>query len=164
MKENDLTTHNIGLALHASGLHPYVKGRPNHFGVYRGGDDYEVLTDRLPEVYIWKIVPQNLFDWRDDKRIQACAMNLFNAKPFPVRVLAGYDTLAFVLNTETVSGAHFSARIMPWLDQIDEALDLFGQCSATIVRDWEKDDIDELARQLSNLGSVNPWLKGPKAS
>lgn len=51
-----LSSQEIGLALQASGLHPCVNGI-NRFGIYRGGDDYEVLTERLPEIYIWKRVP-----------------------------------------------------------------------------------------------------------
>lgn len=159
MQENDLTSQSIGLALQKSGLHPYVKGI-NRYGIYRGGDDYEVLTDRLPEVYIWKIVPQNLFDWRDDKRILDCAANLFNANPFPVRAVIGYDTIRFVLSTELDSMEQFLVRVLSWLGQIEEALDLFGQCCATIVRDWEKEDLYKVAEQLSNPDSDNPWLKG----
>lgn len=163
MKEKDLTTQTIGLALQASGLHPYVKDI-NRFGIHHGGDDYEVFTERLPEIYIRKTVSSDLFDWRENKGILTCTVNVFNAKPFPVRAVIGYDTMAFVLNTETVSEDHFSARIIPWLDQIEESLDLFGQCCATIVRDWEKDDLYKVAEQLSNPDSDNPWLKEQKVS
>ena len=163
MKHDNLTTQTIGLALQEAGLHPYIKGI-NCYGIHRGGDDYEVLTERLPEIYIRKIVSQDLFDWRDDKRILACAVNVFNAKPFPVRSVIGYDTIAFALNTEIVSEEHFSARIMSWLDQIEESLDLFGQCCDMVVRDWEKDDLDKLSQQLADPNADNPWLKGQKVS
>ena len=163
MKENDLTTQTIGLALQAADLHPYVKGI-NCYGIHRVGDDYEVFTERLPEIYIRKIVSVDLFDWRDNKGILACAMNVFNAKPFPVRAVIGYETIAFMLNTEMVSEEHFSARIIPWLDQIEEALGLFGQCCAMVVRDWEKDDLDKLTKQVSDTNTDNPWPKGHKAS
>ena len=158
-----ISSQDIGLALQAADLHPYVKGI-NHFGIYRGGDDYEVFTERLPEIYIRKTVSVDLFDWRDDKRILACVVNVFNAKPFPVRAVIGYDTMAFVLNTETVSEEHFSARIMPWLDQIEESLDLFGQCCAMVVRDWEQDNLDKMKHELSNPNLDSPWLKGKTAS
>lgn len=158
-----ISSQDIGLALQAADLQPYVKGI-NHFGIYRGGDDYEVFTERLPEIYIRKTVSVDLFDWRDNKGILACAVNVFNAKPFPVRAVIGYDTMAFVLNTETVSEDHFSARIIPWLDQIEESLDLFGQCCAMVVRDWEKDNLDKMKHELSNPNLDSPWLKGQKAS
>ena len=158
-----LSSQDIGMIFHTLGLHPYIK-QINCYGIHRGGDDYEVLTGRLPEVYIRKIVSVDLFDWRDDKRILACAVNVFNAKPFPVRSVIGYDTIAFVLNAETLSEEHFSARIMPWLDQIEESLDLFGQCCAMVVRDWEKDDLDKLSQQLADPDADNPWLKGQKVS
>lgn len=163
MKDNDLTTQIIGLALQTVGLHPYIKGI-NHFGIYRGGDDYEVFTDRLPEIYILKTVSQDLFDWRKDEQALDCVINTFNAKLFPVRAFYGYDTIVFVLNTEVVSEEHFSSRIMSWLDQIEESLDLFGQCCAMVVRDWEKDDLDKLSKQLTDPDADNPWLKGQKAS
>lgn len=153
----------IGLALQEKGLHPYVKGI-DCYGIHRGGDDYEVLTERLPEIYIRKIVSQDLFDWRDDRRILACAVNVFNAKPFPVRSVIRYDTIAFALNTEIVSEEHFSARIMSWLDQIEESLDLFGQCCAMVVRDHDKKDLYKVTEQLSDPGLDNPWLKGQKGS
>lgn len=158
-----LSPHDIDLALQEKGLHPYVKGI-DCYGIMNGGDDYEVNTGRLPEIYIRKTVSQDLFDWRDDKWILACATNLFNAQPFPVRAVIGYDTMAFVLNTETVSEDHFSARIIPWLDQIEESLDLFGQCCAMVVRDWEQDNLDKMKHELSNPNLDSPWLKGQKAS
>ncbi len=158
-----ISSQDIGLALQAADLHPYVKGI-NRYGIYRGGDDYEVLTERLPEIYIRKIVSVDLFDWRDNKGILACTVNVFNAKPFPVRAVIGYDTIAFMLNTEMVSEEHFSARIIPWLDQIEESLDLFGQCCAMVVHDWEKDDLNVLTKQLSDPSFDNPWLKGQKGS
>ncbi len=163
MKENDLTTQTIGLALQEAGLHPYVKDI-SRFGIYRGGDDYEVFTERLPEIYIRKTVSVDLFDWRENKGILTCTVNVFNAKPFPVRAVIGYDTMAFVLNTETVSEDHFSTRIMSWLDQIEESLDLFGQCCAMVVRDWEQDNLDKMKHELSNPNLDSPWLKGKTAS
>ena len=163
MKDNNLTTQTIGLALQEAGLHPYIKGI-NCCGIHRGGDDYEVFTERLPVIYIRKTVSVDLFDWRDNKGILACAVNVFNAKPFPVRAVIGYDTIAFMLNTEMVSEEHFSARIIPWLDQIEEALGLFGLCCAMVVRDWEKDDLDKLTKQVSDTNTHNPWLKGQKTS
>lgn len=163
MKHDNLTTQTIGLALQAAGLHPYVKSI-NRYGIYRGGDDYEVFTDRLPEIYILKTVSQDLFDWREDEQALDCAINTFNAKLFPVRAFCGYDTIVFVLNTEVDSADYFSARIMPWLDQIEESLDLFGQCCAMVVHDWEQDDLNELTKQLSDPSFDNPWLKGQKTS
>lgn len=164
MKDNDLTTQTIGLALQEAGLHPYVKGRPNHFGVYRGGDDYEVLTDRLPELYIRKEVMQYLFDWREEKQILAQATNMFNARPSLVRAIIGYDTMAFVLNVEIVSMEHFSERILHWLDLIEQALDQFRQACATVVRYWEQDELVKMEKELLNPSQDNPWLMGQIAS
>lgn len=163
MKDNNLTTQTIGLALQASGLHPYVNGI-NRYGIHRGGDDYEVLTERLPEIYIWKTVSQDLFDWRDDKRLLDCAANFFNANHFPVRAIIGYDMIRFVLNTELISVEQFSGRIMSWLDQIEESLDLFGQCCAIVIRDHDKKDLYKVTEQLLDPTFDNPWLKGQKGS
>ena len=158
-----ISSQDIGLALQAADLHPYVKDI-NHFGIYRGGDDYEVFTDCLPEIYILKTVSQDLFDWREDEQALDCVITTFNAKLFPVRAFCGYDTIVFVLNTEVVSEEHFSARIMSWLDQIEESLDLFGQCCDMVVHDWENDDLDKLSQQLTDPDTDNPWLKGQKTS
>ena len=163
MRDKVLTRQTIGLALQEAGLHPYVKGI-NYFSIHRGGDDYEVLTERLPEIYIRKTVSSDLFEWRDDKGILACATNLFNAQPFPVRAIIGYDTMAFVLNVEVVSYEHLLERIPHWLDLVDQAIDQFGQACATVVRDWEQNDLDKLEQELSNPSQNSPWLKGQKRS
>lgn len=149
MKENDLTTQTIGLALQASGLHPYVE-EVNVYGIQRGGDDYEVFTEQLPEIYIRKTVSVDLFDWRENKGILACATNLFNAQPFPVRAIIGYDTMAFVLNVEVVSYEYFSERIMHWLNLIEQAIDQFGQACAAVVRDWDQEALKTMEQELSN--------------
>lgn len=163
MKDNDLTTQTIGLALQAADLHPYVNGI-NRFGVHRGGEDYEVLTERLPEIYFRKAVSVDLFDWRENKGILACAANLFNANPFPVRAVIGYDTIRFVLSTELDSVEQFLVRVLSWLDQIEESLNLFGLCCAMVVRDWEQDNLNKVKHELSNPNLDSPWLKGQKAS
>lgn len=160
---NCISSQGIGLALQEKGLHPYVKGI-DCFGIMNGGDDYEVNTSRLPEFYIRKTVSQDLFDWRDDKGVLACATNMFNAQPFPVRAIIGYDTLAFVLCFEVVSIEHFSERILHWLSQIEQAIDQFGQACATVVRDWEQDNLDIMEQELSNPNLDSPWLKGKTAS
>lgn len=149
MKDNDLTTQTIGLALQEAGLHPYVKDI-SCFGIHRGGDDYEVLTERLPEIYIRKTVMQDLFEWRDDSRILASAVNLFNSQHFPVRAIIGYDTMAFVLNVEVVSYEYFSERIMHWLNLIEQAIDQFGQACAAVVRDWDQEALKTMEQELSN--------------
>ena len=41
-----ISTQDIGMVFYMLGLHPYIKGI-NRFGIHRGGDDYEVLTERL---------------------------------------------------------------------------------------------------------------------
>lgn len=161
MNDNDLSTQTIGLALQASGLHPYVKDI-NVFGIQRGGDDYEVLTERLPEIYLRKTVSSDLFEWRNDKGILACATNVFNAQPFPVRAIIGYDTIAFVLNVEVVSYEHILERIQHWLDLVEQAIDQFGQACVTVVRDWDQDALKTMEQELSNPN--NPWLKGQRTS
>ena len=158
-----ISTQDVGMVFHTFGLHPYIK-QINCYGIHRGGDDYEVFTERLPEIYIQKTVMQDLFDWEDDSRILASAVNLFNTQHFPVRAIIGYDTLAFVLNVEAVSFEHLSERVLHWLDLIEQAIDLFGQACAQIVQEWEHDDLDEMSEQLSNPNPDSPWLKGQKAS
>ena len=160
---NYITSQDIGLALQACGLNPFIE-ELNCYGIHRGGDDYEVNTGSLPETYIRKTVSQDLFDWRDDKGILACATNLFNAQPFPVRAVIGYDTMAFVLNVEVVSYEHILERIPHWLDLVEQAIDQFGHACATVVRDWERKELANMEQELSNPSQDSPWLKGKTAS
>jgi len=158
-----ITSQDIGLALQACGLNPFIE-ELNCYGIHRGGDDYEVNTGRLPEIYIRKTVSQDLFEWRNDKGILACATNVFNAQPFPVRAVIGYDTMAFVLNVEVVSYEHILERILYWLDLVDQAIDQFGQACATVVRDWDQDELAKMEKELLNPSQDNTWLKGKTAS
>lgn len=158
-----VSTQDIVLVFHTLDLHAYIK-QVNCYGIYRGGDDYEVFTEGLPEIYILKRVSQDLFEWRDDSRILVSAVNLFNSQHFPVRAIICYDTMAFMLNVEVVSVEHLSERIHHWLDLIEQALDRFGQACAQIVHKWEQDNLDEMSEQLSNPNPDSPWLKGQKGS
>ena len=161
MEESYLTSQAIGQALQAIGLHPYVKDL-SVYGIYRGENDYEVFTERLPEIYIQKTISHDLFYWRDDKWILLCAMNQFNSKPFPVRAVLGHDTVVFALTIEIVSIKHFSERIAVWLAQIDEAFDLFEQICTNVALDREHDDLYNVKAQLSD--SDNPRIKEQNSS
>ena len=158
-----LSAQDIGIALQAAGLHPVVKD-VNLYGIQNGGNDYEVFTGRLPEVYIRKQVPLDLFEFQEHSWILATAMNRVNSQFTPVRVSAGYDTVYLCLCVEPGSFESFSERLPQWLSYIEQAVDQLGQACEVALREDEQDDLSRLNKQLSDPTPDSPWLRGQKLS
>lgn len=158
-----LSAQDIGLALQAASLHPFVKD-VNLYGIQNGGDDYEVFTGRLPEVYIRKQVPMEFFEFREHPWILACAMNRVNAQYSPVSVWANSDMVSFILCIEPGSFEAFSERLPQWLSYIEQAVDQLGQACEVIIREDEEDDLSRVNKQLSDPTPDSPWLHGQKLS
>lgn len=163
MKDHSLTAHEIGVILHANGLHPHVKDI-NLYGISNGGDDYLVYTGELPDVYIRKEVPMDAFEFRETAGYLAVAMNRVNAQYTPVRVTAGEGTISFLLCAGTESAGAFADALPERLAQIERAVDQLGQALDCIIREDEQADLAEVAEQLSNPSADSPWLRGQKLS
>lgn len=160
---SQLSAQDIGLVLQTAGLHPFVKN-VNLYGIQNGGDDYEVFTGQLPEVYIRKLVPMDYFDFREKPWILAAAMNRINNQYSPVRVTAANDIISLTLCIEPGSFESFSERLPQWLSYIEQAVDQLGQACEVIIREDEEDDLSRVNKQLSDPTPDSPWLRGQKLS
>lgn len=158
-----ITAQDIGLALQTGGLHPYVK-EIDLYGIQNGGDDYEVYTGQLPDIYIRKRVSMDLFEFLEHAWVLAAAMNRVNSQYTPVRVTAGYDMIFLTLCVEPASIGSFSKRLPQWLAKIEQAVDQLGQACDLVLREAAQDDLVEVSNQLSNPTPDSPWLHGQKAS
>lgn len=161
MNEN-LTAKDIGIALHQKELHPYVKDM-NLYGIYSDGEEYEVFTERLPEVYIRKQVPTETYEFEEHPLVLACAMNRVNALDSPVRVWADSEQVTFALFIEPASFESFQAGLPRWLACLEQATDQLGQACEILLR-YEPDDLEVIEKQLTDPTPDSPWLQGQKLS
>ena len=158
-----ITAQDIGLALQTGGLHPYVK-EIDLYGIQNGGDDYEIYTGQLPDIYIRKRVSMDLFEFQEHAWVLAAAMNRVNSQYTPVRVTAGYDMISLTLCIEPASIESFSKRMPQWLTRIEQTVDQLGQACEVVLREKEQDDLAEVSNQLSSPTPDSPWLHGQKLS
>lgn len=162
MCEN-LSPHDIGIALQQKGLLPYVKDL-NIYGIYSEGEEYEVFTERLPEVYLRKRVPTETYVFQERPWLLACAMNRINALDSPVRVWADSEKVTFTLYIEPTSFGAFQAGLPRWLAFLELAADQLGQACEVLLREDEQHDLEAVTEQLCNPSQDSPWLRGQKIS
>lgn len=143
--QTHLSAQDISHALQAAGLHPYVKDL-NIYGIDNEGDEYEVFTERLPEIHIRKQVPTETYAFEEHPLVLACAMNQVNALDSPVRVWADYEKVTFTLCIEPASFESFLAGIPRWLSCLEQAADQLGQACEILLRD-EPDDLEVITKQ-----------------
>lgn len=158
-----IAAQDIGLALQAGGLHPYVKDI-DLYSIQNGGDDYEVYTGQLPDIYIRKYVSTDLFEFQEHPWILAVATNRVNSRYTPVRVTVGYDMVSLTLCVEPASIGSFSKRLPQWLARIEQAVDQLGQACDLVLSEAAQDDLAEVTNQLSNPTPDSPWLQGQNLS
>lgn len=134
MKEQ-LTPHQIGLALMEAGLAPFALDT-DRFQIVWGGENYTVYVGRLPEIYIEKTVPLNYFEYRNEKWILYSAMDEVNYRLSPVVVYRGLsdDTLSFRFCLRAGSFDKFQEELGHCFSQIECALDAFGLACDMIIR------------------------------
>ena len=91
-----LAPNEVGLALKLAGLYPFALDT-RVFQIVYGGENYVVYAERLPEVYVEKTVPLDLFEYKRMDWVTYCAMDLVNAKRAPVVVYRqeSRDTIKF---------------------------------------------------------------------
>ena len=158
-----LSPHDIGIALQQKNLRPYVKDL-NTYGIYSEGEEYEVFTERLPEVHFRKLVPTQTYEFQENPWILACAMNRVNALDSPVRVWADSAKVTFTLCAEPASFADFQAGLQRWLACLEQAADQLGQACEVLLREDGQHDLEAVTEQLCNPSQDSPWLQGQKLS
>lgn len=155
----------IGFALMQAGLSPFSLDT-DMFQIVHMGENYIVHTDRLPEVYIEKRVPLDLFEYKRENWIVCFAMDRVNLRRTPVTVFRAeaMDTVTFRICSQPGTVEKFSAELDAYFTRIEQAIDAFGQACEVAVRDDDKDSMSELMEGLSDPSTDSPWLHGKISS
>lgn len=156
-----LSAQDIGLALQAGGLHTYVK-EINLYGIQNGGDDYEVYTGQLLDIYPEACIAMDLFEFQEHAWVLAAAINRVNSQYTPVRVAAGFDMISLTLCVEPASIESFSKLLPQWLARIEQAVDQLGQACDLVLLEAAQDDLAEVSNQLSNPTPTAPGCRDRK--
>lgn len=160
-----LSSNGVGFALMRAGLSPFSLDT-DVFQIVYMGENYIVHTDRLPEIYIEKRVPLDLFEYKRENWIVCFAMDRVNLRRTPVVVFRteAMDTVTFRICISPGSVEEFSAELDSYFTIIDQAIDAFGQACEVAVRDDDKDTMSELMEGLSDPSAASLWLSGKISS
>lgn len=160
-----LSSKEVGFALMRAGLSPFSLDT-DVFQIVYMGENYLVHTDRLPEIYIEKKVPLDLFEYKRENWIVCFAMDRVNLRRTLVVVFRGeaLDTVTFRIGIRPESAEKFGADLDSSFARIEQAVDAFGQACEIAVRDDDKDSMAELIDSLSDPSSDSPWTRGKTMS
>ena len=131
----------VGLALKMAGLSPSSLDI-DMFRIVQDGENYFVYTDRLPEIYIEKVVQLECYDFKNDNWNTFLAMNLYNSRRTPVVAYRGCtdDTVSFRICIKPESFDDFQENLNSYFEQIGYAVNAFGQACEVVGREDGKDN------------------------
>ena len=160
-----LTSNEVGMALKLAGLYPFALDT-RVFQIVHSGENYVVYTDHLPDIYVEKTVPLDLFEYKRMDWVTYCAMDLVNAKRTPIVVYRqeSRDTIKFRAAVRPESTKAFIDALEGCVFQIEQAMDDFGMACEIVIRNDEKDAMSDMMEELSDPSSDNPWLRGKTRS
>jgi hypothetical protein len=160
-----LAPNEVGLALKLAGLSPFALDT-RVFQIVHGGENYVVYTDRLPEIYVEKTVPLDLFEYKRMDWVTYCAMDLVNAKRLPVVVYRqeSRDTIKFRAVIRPESADAFIKDLDGCFFSIERAMDDFGMACEIVIRNDEKDAMSDMMEELADPSADSPWLRGKTRS
>lgn len=155
----------VGFALMRAGLSPFSLDTDVLQIVYMG-ENYLVHTDRLPEIYIEKKVPLDLFEYKRENWIVCFAMDRVNLRRTPVVVFRAeaIDTVMFRICISPGSVEEFSDGLESYFTRIEQAINAFGQACEVAVREDDKDTMSELMEGLSDPSTASLWFHGKISS
>ena len=159
------TSSEVGMALKLAGLSPFALDTRT-FQIVHGGENYVVYADCLPEIYVEKMVPLDLFEYRRMDWVTYCAMDLVNAKRTTVVVYRqeSQDTVKFRTVVRPESTDSFIKALDGCFFGIEQAMDDFGMACETVIRIDEKGAMSDMMEELSNPSPDSPWLQGKMRS
>ena len=159
------SSNEVGWALMQEGLSPFALDT-RAFQVVHGGENYVVYADRLPEIYVEKTVPLELFEYKRMDWVTYCAMDLVNANRVPVVAYRqeSRDTIKFRAVIRPESTESFIAALDSCFFCIERAMDDFGMACEIVIRNDEKTSMSEMMEELSDPSPDSPWLQGKTRS
>lgn len=132
------------------------------FQIVYGGENYVVYTDCLPEIYVEKTVPLDLFEYGRMDWVTYCAMDLVNANRTPVIVYRreSRDTVKFRAMIRPESAVALVEALDGCFSYIERAMNDFGMACEIVLRNDEKDAMSDLMEELSDPSPDSPWIQG----
>ena len=160
-----LCSNEVGMALKLAGLSPFALDT-RIFQIVHGGENYAVYADCLPDIYVEKTVPLDLFEYKRMDWITYCAMDLVNARRAPVVVYRheSRDTIKFRAVIRPDSAESFIKALDGCFFSIERAMDDFGMACEIVIRNDEKDAMSDMMEELSDPSADSPWLRGKTRS
>lgn len=131
-----IISNEIGFALMQAGLSPFSLSTDSFQIVYEG-ENYIVDTECLPEIFISKRVPLDLFEYKRQNNILLLAMDWVNLRRTPVIVFRGVysDSLMFRYYLRPESVEVFSDNLQDCFVGIERAIDAFGHACEIMIRE-----------------------------
>jgi len=159
------TSITVGLVLMQKGLSP-ISLDADVFQIVLEGENYTVHTDRLPEIYIEKRVPQAYFEYGNDNGILFVSMDRVNRRRSPVTVFSGghTDALTFRCCLRPGSAEEFGDGLEECFTRIGQAVDAFGQACEATLRENGQESAAEFMRDLADPSPDSPWLQKKQRS
>lgn len=161
------TSNTIGLFLKQAGLSPCILDTDT-FQIAWGGENYAVYTDQLPDIYLEKRVPLELFEYMQEDLIVCFAMDRINLRRNPVVAYRGaYEDSIFLrtcFRIEDDERENFKETISKCIIDIEQSIDAFGQACDVAVNASNKDDMSNLLSSLTNPEPDSPWILNQKQS
>ena len=160
-----MTINDVGLVLSRAHLLPSVYQVGSFFITTEDGE-YLVRADRLPDIYIDKTVPTNLFEYEDENWLLLFAMDMVNAAMSPVKVFQGStdDTIIFRTSLRADSPERLEEMVRLSLEKIEDAIDGMGHACEYMVRENGKRMESEMMEELRNPSPESPWIQGKISS
>lgn len=125
----------IGWTLMQAGLSP-ISLDTEMFQIVWDGENYTVHTDRLPDIFIEKVVPLDYFEYKKKDWIIWLAMDRVNIRRTPVVVFRGEtdDVVTFRINLSPESAESFAKRLSNCFVVIEQAIEAFGHACEMLVQ------------------------------
>ena len=160
-----LSSSEVGMALKLAGLSPFALDTRT-FQIVHGGENYAVYADCLPEIYVEKSVPLDLFEYKRMDWVTYCAMDLVNAKRTPVVLYRqeSRDTVKFRAAVRPESSETLIKVLDGCFLSIEQTMDDFGMACEIVIRNDEKGAMSDLMEELSDPSFDSPWLRGKTRS
>lgn len=161
------TSNTVGLFLMQAGLSPRTLDT-DMFQIVWGGENYTVYTDQLPDIYLEKRVPLELFEYMHEDLIVCFAMDKINLRRNPVVAYRGpYEDSIFLRTSfriEDDENEDFKKTISKCFIDLERSIDAFGQACDVAVSSSNEDDMANLLTSLTDPEPDSPWILNQKQS